>query len=129
MTSSVLKGNVVILIIILMYFFFQAEDGIRDDLVTGVQTCALPISRIQACAIRPPRRWFGDALCEQCGSVPPGRDRAHTSRRSRPAAPALCRYWRSPFRGGYAARGSAVPADRPAAPGNRSTARPYVPAA
>src|SRR5438552_13194634 len=25
-------------------FFFQAEDGIRDDLVTGVQTCALPIS-------------------------------------------------------------------------------------
>src|SRR5947208_4198101 len=28
-----------------MFFFFQAEDGIRDDLVTGVQTCALPISR------------------------------------------------------------------------------------
>src|SRR5438552_15183961 len=26
-------------------FFFQAEDGIRDDLVTGVQTCALPIFR------------------------------------------------------------------------------------
>src|SRR5207247_8222440 len=26
------------------YFFFQAEDGIRDPLVTGVQTCALPIS-------------------------------------------------------------------------------------
>src|SRR5438552_3658648 len=26
-----------------MHFFFQAEDGIRDDLVTGVQTCALPI--------------------------------------------------------------------------------------
>ena len=24
-------------------FFFQAEDGIRDRLVTGVQTCALPI--------------------------------------------------------------------------------------
>src|SRR2546426_348192 len=27
------------------YFFFQAEDGIRDYKVTGVQTCALPISR------------------------------------------------------------------------------------
>src|SRR5215216_1053208 len=27
------------------FFFFQAEDGIRDDLVTGVQTCALPICR------------------------------------------------------------------------------------
>src|SRR5687768_18579232 len=26
-----------------MYFFFQAEDGIRDVAVTGVQTCALPI--------------------------------------------------------------------------------------
>src|SRR6266536_4126930 len=27
-----------------LFFFFQAEDGIRDPLVTGVQTCALPIS-------------------------------------------------------------------------------------
>src|SRR5271170_8270729 len=26
------------------FFFFQAEDGIRDPLVTGVQTCALPIA-------------------------------------------------------------------------------------
>src|SRR5437588_2241185 len=26
------------------FFFFQAEDGIRDHCVTGVQTCALPIS-------------------------------------------------------------------------------------
>src|SRR2546430_14980911 len=28
----------------LSFFFFQAEDGIRDLTVTGVQTCALPIS-------------------------------------------------------------------------------------
>src|SRR5258708_26040805 len=28
---------------LIVFFFFQAEDGIRDDLVTGVQTCALPI--------------------------------------------------------------------------------------
>ena len=28
----------------LIVFFFQAEDGIRDHCVTGVQTCALPIS-------------------------------------------------------------------------------------
>src|SRR6266487_2737584 len=27
-----------------VFFFFQAEDGIRDGRVTGVQTCALPIS-------------------------------------------------------------------------------------
>src|SRR6267378_8622379 len=29
----------------MIFFFFQAEDGIRDLYVTGVQTCALPISR------------------------------------------------------------------------------------
>src|SRR5690349_23001303 len=28
----------------MFFFFFQAEDGIRDLYVTGVQTCALPIS-------------------------------------------------------------------------------------
>src|SRR5256885_11205904 len=28
-----------------VFFFFQAEDGIRDYKVTGVQTCALPISQ------------------------------------------------------------------------------------
>src|SRR5437762_7783193 len=30
--------------ILFIFFFFQAEDGIRDTSVTGVQTCALPIS-------------------------------------------------------------------------------------
>src|SRR5690625_5691830 len=30
-------------------FFFQAEDGIRDGHVTGVQTCALPISSVFIC--------------------------------------------------------------------------------
>src|SRR5438132_6403198 len=30
--------------LLFFYFFFQAEDGIRDHCVTGVQTCALPIS-------------------------------------------------------------------------------------
>src|SRR3712207_8203212 len=34
------------------FFFFQAEDGIRDIGVTGVQTCALPISSA-ACAAPP----------------------------------------------------------------------------
>src|SRR2546430_5259402 len=36
----------------LFFFFFQAEDGIRDLTVTGVQTCALPIYG----------GWFGVAL-------------------------------------------------------------------
>src|SRR5206468_10183645 len=33
-------------------FFFQAEDGIRDLIVTGVQTCALPILRAEGCSGR-----------------------------------------------------------------------------
>src|SRR3712207_297854 len=38
-------------VIILVFFFFQAEDGIRDIGVTGVQTCALPISRARLRAV------------------------------------------------------------------------------
>src|SRR5256886_7397368 len=34
------------------FFFFQAEDGIRDLTVTGVQTCALPISEVFSPAAR-----------------------------------------------------------------------------
>src|SRR5688500_19913250 len=33
-------------------FFFQAEDGIRDYKVTGVQTCALPISQMRGASMR-----------------------------------------------------------------------------
>src|SRR2546422_10934527 len=32
--------------VVFTFFFFQAEDGIRDVAVTGVQTCALPISEL-----------------------------------------------------------------------------------
>src|SRR2546430_5220281 len=32
--------------LLILFFFFQAEDGIRDLTVTGVQTCALPISQL-----------------------------------------------------------------------------------
>src|SRR2546430_13094527 len=42
---------------ILFFFFFQAEDGIRDLTVTGVQTCALPIfTGARSCPWRWPRR-------------------------------------------------------------------------
>src|SRR5947207_12647551 len=35
-----------------LFFFFQAEDGIRDHCVTGVQTCALPIcGQHQGCGL------------------------------------------------------------------------------
>ena len=33
----------VVCLVLFFFFFFQAEDGIRDTSVTGVQTCALPI--------------------------------------------------------------------------------------
>ena len=36
-------------------FFFQAEDGIRDRLVTGVQTCALPICNVAVEVVTPSR--------------------------------------------------------------------------
>ena len=39
----VVDVKVCVCVCFFLFFFFQAEDGIRDDLVTGVQTCALPI--------------------------------------------------------------------------------------
>src|SRR5206468_9898625 len=38
-----------------LFFLFQAEDGIRDLIVTGVQTCALPISPVPRGRFRRPR--------------------------------------------------------------------------
>src|SRR5437867_6080594 len=40
---SQLRLIVCVVIVFFFFFFFQAEDGIRDRTVTGVQTCALPI--------------------------------------------------------------------------------------
>src|SRR2546430_7015469 len=49
-------------IIYFFFFFFQAEDGIRDLTVTGVQTCALPIC--------PCSRSSTGAACRTCESTP-----------------------------------------------------------
>src|SRR5947209_16193452 len=48
--------------IFFIFFFFQAEDGIRDIGVTGVQTCALPISFLT----REVPRWFRKNKCFSC---------------------------------------------------------------
>src|SRR3990170_3950900 len=45
----------------IFFVFFQAEDGIRDDLVTGVQTCALPISPEDR-DVHDPEEWAGSVL-------------------------------------------------------------------
>src|SRR5438046_5759275 len=45
---------------ILDFFFFQAEDGIRDWSVTGVQTCALPISALDQERHAPEDKTQGD---------------------------------------------------------------------
>src|SRR6266403_5426308 len=46
----------ILLCSIFFFFFFQAEDGIRDLYVTGVQTCALPISNRLLAATKSPAR-------------------------------------------------------------------------
>src|SRR5258708_548052 len=53
------------------FFFFQAEDGIRDDLVTGVQTCALPIYWVEAGhrAQRGHSNGVQNTLGDQCGDA------------------------------------------------------------
>src|SRR2546430_9371145 len=68
-----------------VFFFFQAEDGIRDLTVTGVQTCALPISSSRES--RPPRPLGfrspdagGQRGREQADAAPDGaRSEEHTS--------------------------------------------------
>src|SRR2546429_5177494 len=42
--------------VVSVFFFFQAEDGMRDVAVTGVQTCALPISPVSSAVSAAARR-------------------------------------------------------------------------
>src|SRR5205807_6943973 len=57
-----------------LFFFFQAEDGIRDYKVTGVQTCALPISVPDERGHRVPARKAPAEVLEERGGT--GRPRA-----------------------------------------------------
>src|SRR5688572_32441900 len=67
------------------FFFFQAEDGIRDLTVTGVQTCALPICSLMPAS--PPRTGRGRSAGRRCGRRRRG---SPTGGRTRPAP----RRWR-----------------------------------
>src|SRR2546426_6147425 len=78
----------------IFFFFFQAEDGIRDYKVTGVQTCALPISPAEIRAARrgwdrgPPRclwrtgAWPRPPSCSRTRSPP---EPSRAGRTARPA--------------------------------------------
>src|SRR5712692_10992373 len=64
------------------FFFFQAEDGIRDGTVTGVQTCALPISDlVWIFLVHAREREFGEALRGFCVESASGRIRRGGVRR------------------------------------------------
>src|SRR3989441_8238853 len=84
----------------MFFFFFQAEDGIRDKLVTGVQTCALPISPSAAATARSSPRASARAWRASCCGAPRRsgscatrserrrlRGRRVATRRAPPAAP------------------------------------------
>src|SRR2546430_17722030 len=74
----------------ILFFFFQAEDGIRDLTVTGVQTCALPIwgrSRVSPRRVRAPQARRGRCRPEvrkpQRRPHPPARRVEHRSEERR----------------------------------------------
>src|SRR5215213_8183728 len=98
----------------LFFFFFQAEDGIRDWSVTGVQTCALPICPRDGRQVRgrgrPPRAALPSA---EADPVPAG---------SSAVVP------ESPLRGGRAVPPAAAPLSVAGEPGRRGPAltdRPF----
>src|SRR2546425_13295622 len=84
------------------FFFFQAEDGIRDKLVTGVQTCALPISfsrlrsklaRLVQISVRARFGRPGKCPSRAPALAPFSRYQSICEQRPPPAWP--CRQWRS----------------------------------
>src|SRR2546422_7395263 len=80
--SSPICFYIVSYVFAFFFFFFQAEDGIRDVAVTGVQTCALPISRPGRVEARSgARRLRGDRgrrgpAVDRREGPPPGRSEA-----------------------------------------------------
>src|SRR5207253_7465592 len=65
-------SGILSLLKMLVFFFFQAEDGIRDGHVTGVQTCALPICASPSRCTRPellePTARYRSDRCRREGS-------------------------------------------------------------
>src|SRR5216684_5145907 len=120
----------------MFFFFFQAEDGIRDVAVTGVQTCALPISpRLDAQAsidptlgprgsYRPPATAKSNSKCPTCSpnrasDEPPNRHvSASETAQSPPPAP-------SPPASSPLASSPPPPATAPSQPEQQQSATGY----
>src|SRR5256886_9816666 len=67
LVDQIREGDALVLVYLdNIFFFFQAEDGIRDLTVTGVQTCALPISI--ASALLP---WMVEPVNTAAAQTPP----------------------------------------------------------
>src|SRR2546429_6733479 len=79
--------------VLVVFFFFQAEDGIRDVAVTGVQTCALPISLLSSALSENPGAVFPATMCVMWSCFPIQRE----SRRRIPMAPSVAREEATPL--------------------------------
>src|SRR2546421_2047743 len=71
----------VVIVLFLFFFFFQAEDGIRDLIVTGVQTCALPISYSSVPRRRAGSAWAASTIPSTYRCAPPRTSRFSAIRR------------------------------------------------
>src|SRR2546430_4353453 len=85
----------ILYMIFVFFFFFQAEDGIRDLTVTGVQTCALPICAVLSASLA--RGTFGaDAMTSSSSFERPRSIRGNkTTRRFAPSIPPIATAARS----------------------------------
>src|SRR5207237_10771043 len=70
-----------------LYFFFQAEDGIRDSSVTGVQTCALPICPARSRSASAVRRDRVPCPCRSASDSAPTCSRQQERAGSRSSSP------------------------------------------
>src|SRR5690606_40850824 len=82
--------------IVCVYFFFQAEDGIRDFHVTGVQTCALPILGVvtgtsATVSTDSARSHPAVSIAVQANDVPVGRTRRRVVAVTGPSGPSAVR--------------------------------------
>src|SRR5207253_6843497 len=81
----------VLLLCCFFFFFFQAEDGIRDGHVTGVQTCALPISGVFFAPAQPPERRRSRDLLASDQSTKSRRSQGDPARLPQRFSKRLCR--------------------------------------